>query len=448
MGLKQDSKVLAWHFDVSKIYVNKRWVFKELHDDNSGDVWQDDYIFTGFYTDKPFLPTKTMLSGEQLRTDPFVGFDLLRKLINDDIDLKEKEDELFPEYVKDFREKNKDFRPYQFMPSWVIPMKADPEAWLKSEDNKFLEIKTVEEVKRQVEYFNLTMDFKHLLSQNRRKYIGEFLNKYGDFYGVIWTDNGVLSYNRNTDPIAQRLYPSQIFGNLPKPIDDKRDRKGYWVHWEDFFDEALGLVLATELWASLSSPNSISSHPTIDRETYISLLASRWLDYLTIKATDHRNPNHIDDDVADEIQEALLGTTLHYIKLNEDYDADPEIKKRKAKIPEENKYQLLEQLMLFYTQKHSTSSSLKAVPTEAGTTMKELVIVKSIGDFYWANLKYTILAHQSVSVCQYSKCQKYFQHEKSNQKYCLEITGMDCQVKAKELRRYERNKQWKKGRNG
>ena len=81
MGLKQDSKVLAWHFDVSKIYVNKRWAFKELHDDNSGDVWQDDYIFTGFYTDKPFLPTKTMLSGEQLRTDPFVGFDLLRKLI-------------------------------------------------------------------------------------------------------------------------------------------------------------------------------------------------------------------------------------------------------------------------------------------------------------------------------------------------------------------------------
>ena len=97
--------------------------------------------------------------------------------------------------------------------------------------------------------------------------------------------------------------------------------------------------------------------------------------------------------------------------------------------------------MLFFTQKHITTSSLKAVDTPAGKTIKELVVVKSIGDFYWSNIKYTMLAQQGVSVCQYAKCQKYFLREKSNQNYCLEKSGNDCQVKAKEQRRYERKKQ-------
>ena len=435
MGIKQDSKVIAWHFDISNIFVNKKWEWKEdipaLRDED-GEEW------CGFYTERPFLFTKTKLSGEDLRKEPFLGFDLLKEYIRmSDIDQYE---ELYGLSLKkrkmDFVKKYGQFDFPEYEDDLV--------------DMTMQEIK--EDRNWSDEYFNKVLMWDKQWSKaykdyhsKKHDYVRKFLNQYGDFYGTINDSRGKLIF-RSDDPIVQRIYPPKYFGNTPKPFTEKTDRKGYWIDIKDFKFEVLSLLLVTEIWTSLTSPDSPSPHHKLSREQYITTLAQRWVNHFEVNFIIREiglSIKHSESFLKRDFAVKHLGKVLaenSFMRSHDDW--------KNIKISEEKKFTLIESIMLYFTQKHNTNSSLKAVKTEAGTTVKELVIVKSIGDFYWSNIKYTMLAQQGVSICQYAKCQKYFLREKSNQNYCLEKTGNDCQVKAKELRRYERNKQWKKGRNG
>ena len=150
-----------------------------------------------------------------------------------------------------------------------------------------------------------------------------------------------------------------------------------------------------------------------------------WLEtYIDIYSLDTPNP-------LERHKESMKCIKLWYEMIGDSHQ-DPAFLSGTDK---EIQYRFLGMAIKHYCYKH------RLVPTVYRTSdnvFKESLVLVSIGDLYWAEMKFTLLSTQPLAVCQYVNCGKYFHRTRDNQKYCPEKIYPDrnCQTRAKNQRSY------------